>query len=1107
MLKVKRLFCALALGLAVCFPGSVHASDTHAGEKHSIDQQKRKVTGKITDDYGEVIGASIAVKGTNTGTISDLNGNFSIEVSDGQVLIFSFTGYVPQEITINGQTTLNVQMVEDAKALDEVVVTALGMSREKKGLAYAMTEIKGDEIARVNSPNPINGLQGKVAGVQIDMGSSGPQSSNRIIIRGNSSLSPNNQPIFVIDGIIIDNPVTGSTQWGAQMDFGNDIKNLNADDFESMSVLKGAAATALYGSRAANGVIMITTKKGKAGEGIGVSVSHSMTWDKVYGFMDMQDQFGPGANSAWPVNADGSINRTATTGRHFGPRYDGQLYTQSSSITANSEDFYYKVAKNNIKDMYQTGAYMNTNVAVQGGDDKGAFRIYYSHLESNGITLNNGYDRNSINLNVSRNITKFLNVESGVTYVVSDTKNPTRQGGGGSPLYDFMYSVPRTFNTAYWLKNYKNENGDGWNAKSPYYTSSLFNMLENNTTQKENNMRGYVNATLKFTDWLSLKLMGNMNRLNTLREWKVLANGRSNYDGAEYRFNKTEKNQYQLTAMLTARHQFNDFGVSGSAAVEQWDTRSSYYNAGTRGGLRRPGVFELSNSVQTINPADIRMDVDRKRINSIYAFVNLDWKSQVFLDITGRNDWSSALIYPDGSGNVSYFYPSIGGSWIASETLREQLPSAISFAKLRASYAIVGSDCNPYLTNIGFYKLDGDNPTYTNPNTGTTEPHYVFDAEELRNMNLKPEKQHSIELGLDMRFLNNRLGFDLTWYKTNTKNQILALSIPQESGLNRRWVNAGNIQNSGIELLLNGTPIENREWRWDVSLNITRNTNKIVELIEGVEQYQIEGGGMDLQGYATVGGAYGDIYTNYAYSRNEKGEILVRPDGGWTRAGKPTKVGNIQPKLLGGFNTTLSYKNISLNVILDGRFGGHIVSGTYNYGMDRGVLAGSLYGRDESLGGLPREYVSNGQTLTSNDGMIPEGVFADETVINGVDVSGMSYEEAYRQGLVQPISASQYYSNKFSWASGIREASVHKLSFIALREISLNWALPKKWVNAAYIQKVNVGLICRNVGYLYNSLPDNIHPEGLSTNRSYEFYESGGQPYNRSYGFNINVTF
>ena len=1100
----KMKYFILSAVVCLCAVGSAYAENYSTAPEINVSQQSGKVTGTVTDEFGPVVGATVVIKGTTRGVVTDGDGRFSIDAKSGDIIVISYLGYTTQEIAYKGEQRLSITLAEDTQALDEVVVTALGMSREKKALGYAMTELKGDDIARVNVANPITGLQGKVAGVQIDMGNSGPQSSSRILIRGNSSLGMNNQPIFVIDGVIIDNDMNESTQWGAQMDFGNDIKNLNSDDFESVSVLKGAAATALYGSRAANGVILITTKKGKAGDGIGVSVSQAMTWDNVYGFPDIQNSFGPGSNSAWGLNADGSVNRTSSTTRNFGPAYDGLPYTQG----ANSDDFIYQAYKNNVDQMYQTGNYMNTNVAVHGGDEKGTFRVSYSRLASNGTTLNNNYGRNSISINASRQISKRLKVDAGATWVHSDTKNPTAQGGGGSPIYDFMYSVPRTYDTKYWLNNYKNDIGSGWNDKDPIeYTRSLYNLLENNVTQKEDNIRGNVNADLKITDWMSVVLKGNINRLSKLRENKILATGKSNYDGAEYRTRKNDKEQYQLTGMVNMHHNFGDFGLNGFVAFEQYDTRSSYHDANTNGGLRRPGVYDMSNSVQPINQT-IRIDVDRKRLNSVYGAINLDWRGQMFLDITGRNDWSSTLIYSDGTGEVSYFYPSFTGSWILTETLRESLPKAISFAKIRASYAIVGSDCAPYLTGIGFYKLDSDNNTYVNPNDGNTYPKNVFDSNELRNLNLKPEKQNSIELGTELKFLKNRVGLDLTWYKTNTKNQILALSMPRETGLERRWINAGDIQNTGLEISLNVTPIEKRDMRWDMTFNFTKNNNKIVELYEGVDKYEIQGGNLDMRAYATVGGGYADIYTAYAYKRNEKGEILVNPNGTWTRSGEQTKVGSGQPDFLAGYFTSFTYKDFSLNMLFDSRFGGQVVSGSYNYGMYTGVLSSSLFGRTSEHGGLPRTYTNSfGQEITVNDGILPEGVFDNGTVIDGHDVSGMSYAEAYNKGLVKPISASAYYDNKYSWGSGIREEAVQDISWIALREISVRWNMPKKLAHKLYVQNVNLGLLVRNVGYLYNSLPDNIHPEGLSSNRSYEFIETGGAAYTRTYGFNVNVTF
>lgn len=1095
-LKASSLCLCLALTAGLAFPHSVFAK---TGVEMSVTQQQTiKVTGQIIDATGFGLpGVNIAVKGTTTGTISDVDGNYSIDVPANAELVFSFMGYQSQTVAVKGQSVINLELKEDSELLDEVVVTALGMSREKKALGYAMTEIKGDEIAKVNVVNPINGIQGKVAGVQINMGNSGPQSSQRILIRGNTSLGGNNQPIFVVDGVIIDNEVMDPDKVSSQtQDFGNDLKNLNADDFESMSVLKGAAATALYGSRAANGVVLITTKKGKKGSGIGVSLSHSETWDVVYSTPDVQNEFGMGTQPVWSLNSDGSENRHISTGRNFGPRFDGKPY-----FVDNYEGLF-QADKNNIKDMYQTGRYMNTNVAVSGGDDKGAFRFSYSNLKSNGTTFNNDFTRNSFSLNASRELSKFLKADGGFAYIRSKATNPTYQGGDKSPVYDFMFNAPREYDVKYWLQNYKSPKGDGYNGEDPFgYSATLFDYLENRYSQVEDNFRANLGLDIKILDWLSLKVKGDIYKIFKTYEAKVMATGQTNYDGSRYEINDERKDQYKVTGMLSAHHSFENFNISGSVAAEQWDTRSGYHRTKSTNGLRIPGQYDMTNSVAPAT-TEVRYKTKRKRINSVYAFANMDYKSQIFLDITGRNDWSSALIYADGTGTTSYFYPSVSASWIMTETFRDQLPDFLSFAKVRASYAVVGNDCDPYLTTAtGYYTFDN---TYVNPFDGKDYPYYKFDSNYLRNNALKPEKQYAMEFGLEAKFLDNRIGFDIAYYKTNTKNQILALSMPAETGVTARWINAGNIQNSGVELLINATPIQTKDWLWDLSLNLTHNNNKIIELAPGVERYKLLGGGSDTDAWATVGGAYGDIYTSYAYTLNDAGEKILNQDGSWRRSGTSEKIGSLQPKLLGGFSSSLTWKNLSFNVVLDARFGGDIFSGSYNYGMSNGILKSSLPGRTAELGGLPRT-LDDGRVV--NDGMIPDGVFAEGINIGGVDVSGMSYQEAYEQGLVNPLSAYKYYANLADWGSGIRNTGIHKCSWIALRELSLRYSLPTKWISKLYVQNVNVGLVCRNVGFLYNSLPDNINPEGLRSNYTSEYYEAGGSALTRNYGFSINVSF
>lgn len=1062
-------------------------------------QNTSSISGTVFDESNQpIVGAVVAIKNTSKGTTTDENGKYTIMVPNQEaVLVFSFIGYKTQEFTVGVNSTINVTFVSD-NILDEVVVTALGMTRDTKALGYAMTELKGEELAKSNIINPINGLQGKVAGVQINMGASGPQSSQRILIRGNTSLSGNNQPIFVIDGVIIDNEVTKKGD-KFDRDFGNDLKNLNSDDFETVSVLKGAAATALYGSRASNGVILITTKKGKKGEGIGVSFSHTQQWENVYSFPRLQNEFGMGTYPLWPLNEDGSENRDIEANRNFGPRYDYKPYTVGKVYEGIHQPY-----PNNMKDMYRTGRYINTNIALSGGTDKGTFRFSFSNLQSEGISLNNTFDRNSFSLNATQDISKIISVEGGFSYVNSEGKNPTYQGGDGSPVYDFSFSVPRDYDTKYWMNNYWSKARDGYNGNDPFgYSGTIFNYLENNQIQKEENYRGYFNMKLNLTSWLQLVAKADLNRVYKTFEIKNIATEPSEFRGAQYRLDDSKKLQYKITGMLMASHQLGDFGIKGSLGLEQFDESQSYHKSTTNNGLRVPGIFELSNSVDP-STTEARAKVNAKRINSAYGFINLDWKNQLFLDITGRNDWSSTLRYVDGSGNVSYFYPSLSSSWIFSETFRSILPRVISFTKIRASYAIVGNDTNPYMvTNPGTYIYDNSfKDTHFN---GGNYPYFKYANDNLGASNLKPEKQHAIEIGLDYRMFNNRLGVDIAYYKTNTKNQILALPTSKETGVNYRIINAGDIQNSGIEILLSATPILIKDFIWDLTLTYTRNRNKIVELYPGVTKYELPGGGMDTQAWATVGGAYGDIYSSFAFKRDEYGNKLLNSAGGWIRSGTSEKIGSMQPDFLGGFTSNMKWKGLSLNVVVDARFGGDIVSGSYNYGMSGGKLKGSLFGRTQERGGLER-VMSDKRVVY--DGMIPDGIF-ESNVKNkdGINLGGMSYREAYDKKLVDPLSAYMYYANLFDWGNGIREAAVHKLSWVALREVSLYWDIPKKWTQKLLIQGATLGFIVRNVAYLHNSLPDNIHPEGLQSNYSSEYLEVGGSVYSRNYGIKLNLTF
>lgn len=1072
-------------------------------------QNQRTVTGRVSDNAGApIVGVVVSQSGAGS-AITDVGGNYSIRVSGDASLDFASVDYVSQTVPVGERTVVNVTMEQKSEAIEGIVVTAMGITRDQRTLGYSMTEVSGSDIAKANVVNPVQGLQGKVAGVQIDMGAGGPQSSQRIVIRGNTSLSGNNQPIFIIDGIIIDNEVT-KTGGKADRDFGNELKGLNADDFETVSILKGAAATALYGSRASNGVILITTKKGSKQQGLGISVSQTIQFEDVYRYPDFQHEYGMGTQQLW-AQSDGKDVRDniSTTSANWGPKYDGLPYTTGTYKGT------WKAYPDNMEPLFQNGFFRNTNVAVQGGTDKSTYRLSYSTMKDSNLSPNNDMKRNNIMFKASHEISKFLTAEASFTYADIMSRNPTKQGGEGSPIYDMIYSVPLNYDTKYWMQNYWSENHDGFNNTDPFgFTDNLFDAFQNNETQGDKTYRGYLKLDFKFTDWLRLALSADMNNLYTKREVKTLASGSSSYEnfaGARYTINESSKQQSRLNAMLTANKTFGDFNLGAYVGAESYDERQSFHNSTTGdNGLTVPGLFELYNGVSPAT-TDALSNYKRKRVNSVFGAINADWKSQLYLEVTARNDWSSAMMYSNGTGNVSYFYPSVNASWLVTESFRDQLPAWMSFLKLRGSYAIVGKDTDIYqITNPGSYEYFSKfTDTMFN---GGNYVYYHFINSDMGATNLRPEKQHAIEFGLDYRMFNDRLGIDFSWYKTNTRNQIITLPMSQESGVSRRLINAGNIQNQGIEILITGTPLETKDWRWDLSLNMTRNRNKIIELADGIQTYALPLGGGDtshLSAMATVGGSYGDIYTSHTFKRDANGNKLLDSSGRWVQSNVETKIGSIQPDFLAGLSSNLTWKSLSLGFTLDARFGGDIFSTSYYYGMEAGKFKSTLGLRTN---GLERE-LADGRKV--NDGMIPDGVFSDGVKIsigegdNKVDhdMSGKTYQDAVDQGLLEPMSPYQYHQNGYSWSAGLRDNGIMESTWISLRDISLSWQVPEKWTSKAFIRNLTVSANVRNVCYLYNSLPDHIFPEALMNNYSAQFIETGGRPYSRRYGFSISLNF
>jgi len=829
-----------------------------------MQAQTVTVTGTVYDEAGDpVMGASVIAKGSSIGTATDIDGKFSLPgVKIGTEIRVTFVGCDPFTFKASNQP-VTVTLKENAHNLDEVVVTALGMKREKKALGYSMTELKGDELNQ-SVINPVSALQGKVAGVDINQSDGGLFGSNRITIRGVSTLGKNNQPIYVVDGIILDNEQNDKEgDWDTNnSDYGNELKNLNPADFESVSVLKGAAATALYGSRALNGVVLITTKSGKGAKGYGVTFSQTFGCDWMIQSPKFQNEFGQGvmpAYGTYGVNTgafnpnDGDkrdIRKRGYASYGWGDRFDGEPYIYYDGSVRP-----YVAQENNYKDAYRTGFNTTTNVAVTGGNEKTNFYSSIGYKYAQGIVDNNDFNRFNFLLKASHQISKTVNVEGGVTFANSTPRN--------SPINLGEYFTGGTFTRIYDASQRKLYKGShGGLAQTAYGDeygslpgrSIWWSIYENDYKRKETVIRPNAKVTVTPTDWLRLVAEGSYNYYYTRSEGKNPGNGFKN-EGGSYSLANSTKEQTNLNLTAYFNKDFNDWEFHAMARGEYFHSFVQAMSMSTKGGLSIPNKFFINNGKEGVDYSGTVSGT--KTMWSAMAQVGASWKGQVYLDVTGRNDWSSALVYSDGHGTFSYFYPSISASWLINNTFK--LPEWISFAKVRASWAQVGNDTAPYTINSAYVfdtgKHDGNNISAAEvPNT-------------VYSTNLKPERKNSWEFGLDWRFFNNRFGIDLAYYKDNTTDQIMTIEVPSESGVKKQVINAGNIQNKGIELALNATPIQTKDWTWDLTFTYTKNDSKIIELHPYVTNYITLSGSPDYGNYrvgsvAKVGGAYGLIMTD-----------------------------------------------------------------------------------------------------------------------------------------------------------------------------------------------------------------------------------------------------
>lgn len=1055
MLKRFKSVSMILLAGALGFTGNAVANPNTGNPAIDISQQDTKITGTVEDEFGPVAGASVVIKGTTNGTMTDMDGHFTLEgVKKGDIIQISFIGFATQDIPYTGQTTLNVKLEEDAQKLDEVVVTALGMKRDKKALGYAMQELKGDELLSSREPNLANSLSGKVSGLQIVRSSNGVGGSSKIVLRGNNSLTGSNQPLIVVDGTPMDNFTGGVDDvWGnSGADMGNGLSDINPEDIESMTVLKGASAAALYGSRAGNGVILITTKSGKKNEGLGITVNAGITTESIFLKPDMQNSFGQGSVGAYD-------NQSRLS---WGPKAEGQTVTDwmGRQVPLRTYD--------NIDAFFNTGTSFNEGISFQQNIKGTSVFSSINRSDDAGITPESKLNKTNITLRA----TTFLDeaekwkVDAKVNYINLNAHNRPIQGVNPSNAFNTIYNLPRSLNVAD-FKNSVDEDGNmiWWDAsknpqENPYWVTKY---RQNNDTR--NRLLGNIALKYAPTNWFNVELRGGTDYYTTTKNEKVYAGGNTTPSGLYSEGSETfYENNYSFLATANKDNLIDRLGGFVTFGGNLMIQRRTKMNA-SAGELLVPNLFSLNNG---INKPTVTSELIRRKMNSLYGSLQLNWDGYLFLDITARNDWSSTM----SKANRSYFYPSVSLSGVISDMVPKlggQMPEWFTFAKVRASYAEVGNDLDPYQLYNNFTVGKDENG-----NTTAAPGNVLYDS------SVRSELIKSWEAGFDIRFFNNRLGLDAAWYKTNATRQLLNLPMDPFSGYSSRKVNAGNIQNEGVEISLNGLILDNpKGLSWNSTAQFSLNRNKIIDLYPGVTLYDIKT--LDaIQIVAVQGSYYGDIYGQTFQRVEDKndpnyGKIIVGEDGLPLITTGKSKVGNQSPDWMLGWTNSFSYKGFNLSFLVDFRIGGDLYSAT----------ASNLYTRGNAAG-----TVVNGER---QDFIVPNSV--------------VQTPNGYTENKV-PVTHQNYWERIGSTGNyGLPEMYTYDATNIRLRNITLGYDFNKAMLKNTPFQRLRLSATCNNVWMIHYNLPG-IDPESVSaTNTNATGFENGAAPTSRSFTFNVTVGF
>lgn len=1014
------------------------------------DKLKGKVTGP---DGSPVPGASIVLKGnSNVAAMAGPDGSFELNLKGATppfVLVISSMGFAKKEVNVtDADAPLAISLAESNESLSEVVVTALGIRKEKKALVYAVSEVKGSEFTQAREVNVANALSGKIPGVNATSLASGPGGSSRVIIRGNSSLGSNNQPLYVVNGMPIDNTTPGgapTTGGGGQnVDRGDGIGGINPDDIETISVLKGGSAAALYGSRAANGVIVITTKKGRARKGIGVDYNTTMTLESPAVLPDWQYEYGQGDKGLKPTSQAEAI----TYGRRsWGTKMDGTEY-----IAFDGKMHSYTPQKDNIKNFYRTGSTFTNTVAFNGGSEAVNFRFSLSNTNSKAIIPNSKFDKKIANLNLNAFLGKKLSIEAIAQYNVENATNrPSSGDATGNPNWG-VYMVANTVDVR-WMDPGYDETGREiqWNetayASNPYF---VVNRFKNNDTKN----RFIGQASVKYDLLKNLYVKGTVSRdFFDYNYIGIIPTGTVYTTGAAGEYSELRNSVAETNSMVTAGYNTKIAGNIGVNALLGANARRFNTNqtaiAGTQFIIP---FFYSSTNLTTSTTTPTRGKV---ATNSVFGSLDLDYKSIFFLNVTARQDWFSTL----SPLSNSILYPSVGGSFILSDAVK--MPKAISFAKLRASWAQVGGATpDPYILNQTYTMLQGGH--LGRPVQQVTQSNAV---NLVTNSTLKPLTSTTYEVGGEAQFLNNRLGIDLTYYKKQTTDDIVSTAISTASGYNNALLNVGKLSNRGIELLLTGTPIKRKDFSWNVSYNMAYNESKVEQLAAGLNTLQMATSvGSWAFVHNTVGQPYG-IIMGYTTVQNEKGQTVYNSTSGYEQKSELKALGRGVPPLTMGLSNTFNYKRLSLDILVDGKFGNKVFSGTDVYATRFGLHKKTLVGRENGI------------------------------ELNGVDEKGNEYHNT-----IPVANLRLYYDNTKNYTDHF----LYDGSFVKLRQVVFSYQIPV--AKLKIVQSASLSFVARNLLILYKKT-DNFDPESSYTNGNAQGFEAFGMPRTRSFGANLMVKF